>query len=142
MHDKPPTGALHNTSLHCFRHDRVFHRVLFGVQMSRTSTATEIRITSRCSTAFTILVNTFVKSEDSLGFSCKHTQTSSLVLFLMCLSSCVQMLVISHWIQTRQTLDSFCLMRTGRSHVWKIISRIQIIQRDLIRNLRFCVLRV
>ncbi len=50
VHDKPTTAALHNTSLHCFRPDRVFHRVLFGLQKSRTSTASEIWITSCCST--------------------------------------------------------------------------------------------
>ncbi len=44
----------------------------FQIQ-SRTSTASEMWITSRCSTAFTILVNTFVKRVDSLDFSCKHT---------------------------------------------------------------------
>ncbi len=89
VHDKPTTAALHNTSLHCFRPDGVFHRVVFGLQKSRTSTASEIWITSRSSTAFTILVNTFVKSEDSLDFSCKHTQTSS----LLCCSWCFSLLV-------------------------------------------------
>ncbi len=71
-----------------------------------------------------------------------HTHLVTLAFFLMFLSSCVQMPVISHWIQTQQTLNSFCLMRTRRSHMWKIVSRILIIQRDLMMLLRFCVLRV
>ncbi len=50
--------------------------------------------------------------------------------------------MISHWIQTQQTLVSLCLRGTEGWRLWIRSRRILIIQTDLISILRFCVERV